>query len=239
MDFRDFESQLLFNLEELNIKIGEEEVKKLYNYMKILLKWNDVMNLTSIVEPKEIITKHFEDSLTINKYIKDDSKIIDVGTGAGFPGIPLAICRKNVNITLLDSLNKRINFLNEVIEDIDLNNCIAVHGRAEDLGRTKNYREEYDVAVSRAVAPLNVLVEYLLPFVKVGGICICMKGPKIEEELININTALEKLGGKIEEQDRIMLQGQEIQRNIIIIKKVAKTSMEYPRKAGIPSKKPL
>ena len=239
MDFRDFESQLLFNLEELNIKIGEEEVKKLYDYMKILLKWNDVMNLTSIVEPKEIITKHFEDSLTINKYIKDDSKIIDVGTGAGFPGIPLAICRKNVNITLLDSLNKRINFLNEVIEDIDLNNCIAVHGRAEDLGRTKNYREEYDVAVSRAVAPLNVLVEYLLPFVKVGGICICMKGPKIEEELININTALENLGGKIEEQDRIMLQGQEIQRNIIIIKKVAKTSMEYPRKAGIPSKKPL
>lgn len=239
MNFTDFEKNLLCDLNEINVQIDKDKTQKLYNYMKIILEWNKVMNLTSITEPKDIITKHFEDSLTINRYIKNNCKLIDVGTGAGFPGIPLAIFRKEINITLLDSLNKRINFLNEVIKSLELNNCMAIHGRAEDLGKNNEYREQYDVAVSRAVAPLNVLLEYLLPLVKVGGICICMKGPKIEEEINTINNALKKLGGKVEEKNNIKLHNQEIERNIVIIKKISKTDMEYPRNAGIPSKKPL
>jgi len=239
MNFTDFEKNLLCDLNEINVQINKDKTQKLYNYMKIILEWNKVMNLTSITEPKDIITKHFADSLTINRYIKNNCKLIDVGTGAGFPGIPLAIFRKEINITLLDSLNKRINFLNEVIKSLELNNCMAIHGRAEDLGKNNEYREQYDVAVSRAVAPLNVLLEYLLPLVKVGGICICMKGPKIEEEINTINNALKKLGGKVEEKNNIKLHNQEIERNIVIIKKISKTDMEYPRNAGIPSKKPL
>lgn len=239
MNLEEFKEEITRKLKEINIKIEQNEVEKLYCYMEDLLKWNEVMNLTTIVEPKDIITKHFEDSLTISQYIKENCKVVDVGTGAGFPGVPVAILRKNVQVTLIDSLNKRINFLNDVIKKVDLSNCNAVHGRAEDLGKDKEYREKYDVAVSRAVAPLNVLVEYLLPFVKVGGVCICMKGPKIEEEMENINNVLKKLGGKIEKQDKITLQAQSIERNIVIIKKVTKTSMEFPRKAGVPSKKPL
>lgn len=158
--------------------IPENEIEKFYQYMKLLLEWNEKINLTAITDESEIIRKHFIDSLTISKLIKEDTNVVDVGTGAGFPGMPLAITKK-VKVTLVDSLNKRINFLNIVKEAIELDNVNTVHGRAEEVGQNEKYREKFDYAVSRAVAPINVLLEYMLPLVKVGGYCLCMKGLKL------------------------------------------------------------
>lgn len=223
---------------EIDINVYDENIKKLYEYMTILLDWNEKINLTAITNVDEIIEKHFIDSLTILRYIKDSDKVIDVGTGAGFPGIPLAI-NSNANLTLLDSLNKRINFLEEVKNTLGLSNVQNIHGRAEEVARQKNHREMYDVAVSRAVAPMNILVEYLLPFVKVGGICICMKGPNASEEISNANNAINLLGGKYIDQINIKLKNGEIDRNLIIIKKINNISNKYPRKPGVPTKQPL
>lgn len=223
---------------EIDINVSDENIKKLYEYMTILLDWNEKINLTAITNVDEIIEKHFIDSLTILRYIKDSDKVIDVGTGAGFPGIPLAI-NSNANLTLLDSLNKRINFLEEVKNTLGLSNVQNIHGRAEEVARQKNHREIYDVAVSRAVAPMNILVEYLLPFVKVGGICICMKGPNASEEISNANNAINLLGGKYIDQINIKLKNGEIDRNLIIIKKINNISNKYPRKPGVPTKQPL
>ena len=181
------------------MNIDEEKVKKFQKYKDLLLEWNNKINLTAITEENEIILKHFIDSCTILKYIEDNQKIIDIGTGAGFPGIPLKIMNKSLEITLVDSLNKRVNFLNEVINELELENIEGIHARAEDLGRDNNYREKYDVATSRAVANLSTLLEYLMPFVKVNGICICMKGPNIEEELNEAKKAINELSGKLEE----------------------------------------
>ena len=204
----------------------------------MLLEWNEKINLTAIIEPREIILKHFVDSLTIAKYIKDDEKLIDVGTGAGFPGIPLSIVKENTDIVLLDSLNKRINFLEEVKENLKLENITTIHGRAEEFGKNKKERETYDIATSRAVAPLNILLEYLLPLVKVGGRAICMKGSNIEE-VENAKNALEILGGQIEKIEEITLPNSDIKRNIIIVEKVKNTPLKYPRKPGTPSKEPI
>lgn len=223
---------------EIDINVSDENIKKLYEYMTILLDWNEKINLTAITNVDEIIEKHFIDSLTILRYIKDSDKVIDVGTGAGFPGIPLAI-NSNANLTLLDSLNKRINFLEEVKNTLGLSNVQNIHGRAEEVARQNNHREMYDVAVSRAVAPMNILVEYLLPFVKVGGICICMKGPNASEEISNANNAINLLGGKYIDQINIKLKNGEIDRNLIIIKKINNISNKYPRKPGVPTKQPL
>ena len=206
--------------------------------MQLLLEWNEKINLTTIVEPEQIIVKHFLDSLTIKKYIEDEKNIIDVGTGAGFPGMPLAI-EKNNNVTLLDSLNKRINFLNDVKEKIGLENVVTVHSRAEDAAKDKKYRECFDYAVSRAVAPMNVLLEYLLPFVKVGGKVICMKGPNVKEEMDNSEKVAKILGGKIEKVEELEIPEIDMKRTVVIVKKIEKTSSKYPRKAGTPSKEPL
>ncbi len=220
-------------------QITEEQKEKFYNYMNLLLDWNNRINLTAITEPNEIILKHFIDSMTILKEIKDNSKIVDVGTGAGFPGIPLKISNETLDILLLDSLNKRINFLNEVIEKLDLKNINSIHFRVEEAGQNKQYRETFDVATSRAVAPLNILVEYLLPLVKVGGICICMKGPDIEAEVESSKRAIEVLGGKVEKIENFALVNTDIKRTIVIVKKIKETPNKYPRKAGTPSKEPL
>ena len=209
------------------------------NYMNLLLEWNEKINLTAITQPEEVKLKHFVDSLTVLKYINDDDKVIDIGTGAGFPGIPLKIMKENTKITLLDSLNKRINFLNIVIETLNLRNIQAIHGRAEEIARNKLYREKYDVAVSRAVANLSTLTEYMLPFVKVGGKCICMKGANVNEELERAQNAIKELGGEIERVDNFYLFDNDNERNIIVIKKVKETNPKYPRKAGTPSKEPL
>ena len=206
--------------------------------MNYLIEWNEKINLTAITEPKDIILKHFVDSLTIYKYLEKDKKIIDVGTGAGFPGIPLSIIDDDNKYVLLDSLNKRINFLNEVIDKLNLNNVDTIHSRVEDFGRNKSYRESFDIAVSRAVAPLNILLEYLLPLVKVNGFCMCMKGPN-EAEIDEAKKAIEVLGGKIENIEKLLLPDSDMVRNLIIIYKVKNCPKAYPRKPGTPSKKPL
>lgn len=239
MDFKEFYNYLKEESIKNNIEINEIKAKKFFDYMNILIEWNKKMNLTAITEPKDIIIKHFVDSITIEKYINNNSKIIDVGTGAGFPGIPLAIIREDLDIVLMDSLNKRITFLNEVIEKLQLKNVKAIHSRAEELARIKEYRENFDYATSRAVAPLNILLEYMLPFVKVNGYCICMKGSNIEDELNESKNALKILNGSIEKIENFILSGSDYNRNIIKIKKINNISGKYPRKSGTPKKEPI
>ena len=231
----------IFNnyLEKLNLTLTEEQIEKFYNYMNLLIEWNKKINLTAIIEPKEIILKHFIDSLTILKYIKNNETIIDVGTGAGFPGIPLKIVRDDLKITLADSLNKRINFLNEVISKLDLKNIDAIHTRAEELGKNKKYREKFDIATSRAVANMSTLSEYLIPFVKVKGRCICMKSSDIDTELENAKNAINILGCKIESKDKFNLPNSDLGRSVIILRKVKNTPSKFPRKAGTPAKEPI
>lgn len=238
MEFEIFSEELENVAKQIEIELTKKQIEKFYNYMNLLLEWNEKINLTAIIEPREVILKHFVDSLTIAKYIKENEKLIDVGTGAGFPGIPLSIVKENTDIVLLDSLNKRINFLEEIKQNLKLKNITTIHGRAEEFGKNKKEREIYDIATSRAVAPLNILLEYLLPLVKVGGKAICMKGSNIEE-IENAKNALEILGGKIEKIEEIILPNSDIKRNIIIVKKVKNTPSKYPRKPGTPSKEPI
>lgn len=219
--------------------LNDRQIEQFEDYKKLLISWNEKINLTAITDEDQIVLKHFIDSLTISKFIDDNSRIIDVGTGAGFPGIPLKIYNDTLKVTLVDALNKRIAFLDEAIQNLKLNEICAIHSRAEDLARVNGQRECYDYAVSRAVANLSTLVEYLLSFVKVGGECICMKGPNIEDEIDNSKNAIEILGGKIEKVERLVLPDSDMIRNIIIIKKIRRTDFKYPRKAGIPVKKPL
>ena len=237
MELQEFSIEIQNKLNKININIDEKKIKQFYDYMNLLLEWNEKINLTAITDEKDIILKHFIDSLTIEKYLGEGKNIVDIGTGAGFPGIPLNIINNKLQYVLVDSLNKRINFLNLIINKINLNNIYTVHSRAEDYA--KNEREKYDIATSRAVASLNVLLEYLLPLVKVGGICICMKGSNINEELINANKALEILGGKIEKIEEITLPDSDNIRNIIIVRKIKETPKKYPRKAGMASKEPI
>jgi 16S rRNA (guanine527-N7)-methyltransferase len=187
------------------IDLNDSQYKKFDKYMDLLIEWNKNINLTAITDKEEIVLKHFADSLSICKYFNNNDKVIDIGTGAGFPGIPLKIYNNTLNITLLDSLNKRVIFLNNVIDELELNTITAIHGRAEELGRNIEYREKYDKAVSRAVANLSTLLEYVMPFVKEGGEFICMKGPNIEEEIKNAKNALKELGGSIERIDNFKL----------------------------------
>lgn len=224
---------------EIHLDIDRSKIVKFYEYMNLLLEWNEKINLTAITEQNDIILKHFIDCLTIKKYLKDNDKIVDIGTGAGFPGIPLAITSEANKFTLVDSLNKRVNFLNDVKEKIDLKNIEAIHSRAEEFGQNKIYREKYDVAVSRAVANLSVLLEYLLPTVKVGGNVICMKGSKVQDEINEAKYALKELGGVIKLTDEFCLPETDMKRNIIVIEKIKNTPKKYPRKSGTPSKQPL
>ena len=239
MKKEEFKKVLYEKVKKIGIELKEEQLEKFYLYMNILLEWNEKINLTAITNEEEIILKHFVDSLTINKYIEEGKSIIDVGTGAGFPGIPIKILREDLKVTLLDSLNKRINFLNEVIEKLDLKNIECIHGRAEEFGKNKNYREKYDFATSRAVANMSTLSEYLIPFVKVGGKVLAMKGDKAEEELEEAKKAIKLLGGKVENIDNFYLPDSDIKRSIIIIKKIEKTERKFPRKPGMPAKEPI
>ncbi len=224
---------------KLTIKLSVEQLEKFYSYMSLLLEWNEKMNLTAITEPNEIILKHFVDSLTILKEINDNSKVVDVGTGAGFPGIPLSIANESLKITLVDSLNKRLIFLQEVIEKLELKNVEIIHSRAEDFGQNKKYRENFDFATSRAVANLSTLSEYLIPLVKINGKCICMKASDVEEEINQAKNAINVLGGTIEKIEEFKLPESDIGRTIIIINKQKQTPNKYPRKAGTPSKEPI
>ncbi len=233
----DFFENIKEKAKKLNLNLDNEEIKKFYNYMNLMLEWNEKINLTAITKEDDIIIKHFIDSLTVLKYLNDGDKIADVGTGAGFPGIPISIVNKKSKITLIDSLNKRIKFLEDVKNKIKIENVECVHARAEDFGQDN--KEKYDVSISRAVANMKVLVEYLIPLVKVDGKVICMKGPDADEEIEEAKYAINELGGKIIEIDNIKLPDTDIERKIIIIKKIKETPKKYPRKAGTPSKEPL
>lgn len=230
-------------LDLLPIQLDKEQLDQFYKYYEILIEWNKVMNLTAITQMEEVISKHFIDSLSLIKTIKDlgerEYRIIDVGTGAGFPGIPLKIAFPQLRITLMDSLNKRINFLNEVIGQLHLENIIAIHGRAEDLGRDTQHREQYDLCVSRAVAHLSTLSEYCMPFVKVGGSFLSYKSGKLEEELTEAKHAIFLLGGKLERTEKFLLPGTDVERTFVQIIKSNAISKKYPRKAGSPTKDPL
>jgi 16S rRNA (guanine527-N7)-methyltransferase len=235
----EFKNKMKSILKEININITDEQLKKFFNYMNLMLEWNEKINLTAITEVDDVIMKHFVDCLTILDYLNENETIVDIGTGAGFPGIPLAIMNEKNEFTLVDSLNKRINFLNDVKEKINLKNITTIHARAEEFGQNKKYREQFDIAVSRAVANLSVLVEFLLPMVKLNGKVICMKGSQIKEELEEAKFAIKELGGIIKERKEFYLPGTDIKRNIIIIEKIKNTPKKYPRKAGTPSKQPL
>ena len=239
MEIEEFSQIIKENMSKIDIELNNVQIKQFFSYMNLLIEWNKKINLTAIIEPKEIIIKHFVDCGTIFKYIEEKDNVIDVGTGAGFPGIPIKILNNKINITLVDSLNKRINFLSEVINELELKNVKVIHGRAEDLAQNKEYREKYDKAVSRAVANLSTLSEYDLPFVKINGKMIAMKGFEIEEELGNAKKAIEILGGKIEKVEKFSLIDTENKRSIVLINKLKSTPRQYPRKAGRPSKEPI
>lgn len=239
MEFEEFKGKFEKYLTILNINLTNEQVLKFYKYMNLLLEWNEKVNLTAITNPEEIILKHFVDSLTIGKYINKGESLVDVGTGAGFPGIPIKIYRDDINVTLVDSLNKRVKVLNIFIEELMLERIEAIHSRAEEFGRNSKYREKFDVSTSRAVANLATLSEYLIPLIKQQGKSICMKGSEIEEELNNSKKAIDVLGGKILKVDEFTLPNSDIKRNIIIIKKQGKTPSKYPRKPGTPAKEPI
>lgn len=239
MELKEFSNEFIKQAINANIKIDESKIERFYMYMNLLLEWNEKINLTAITDEKEIIIKHFIDSIVPYKYIKDNSTIIDVGTGAGFPGIPLKIYNESYKITLLDSLNKRTIFLQEVIDKLNLDNVEVIHGRAEDYARDSRYREHFDCSISRAVAPLNVLLEYLVPYTKISGRVIAMKGSNVEEEISVSKNALIKLESKIIENNKIILPENSGERYIIVIKKNNRTNKVYPRKAGMPKKNPL
>ena len=238
MEYIEFENIFKDECIKNNIFIKEEKIESFYNYMKYLLDWNEKINLTAITNEKEFIVKHFVDSLTISEIVGDNKRIIDIGTGGGFPGIPLKLLNENLNVSLIDSVNKKIMVLNDIINKMKLENIEAIHIRAEDLAQNPNYREGFDFAVSRAVSNLNTLVEYLLPFVKIGGYAICMKGPGYDEELEASKNAIEKLGGKVEKIKEIKVS-KELDRNIVIIKKIKKTDKKYPRGQGKPLREPI
>ncbi|MGL5330051.1 MAG: 16S rRNA (guanine(527)-N(7))-methyltransferase RsmG [Peptostreptococcaceae bacterium] len=228
-------------IKDFGIEVDDKMINDLKIYREILVDWNQKMNLTGIEEEKEVFIKHFLDSISaVSKgYIRDGVSIIDVGTGAGFPGLPLKICLKNIELTLLDSLNKRINFLQEVSNSVDIDDIKFIHGRAEDFGKNSEYREQYDVATARAVAGLPVLMEFCVPFIKVGGYFVCLKGPNANLELEESKGAMEVLGIEFVEKIDIELPNEELNHNILVFKKIKNTPEKYPRKAGKPSKSPI
>ena len=240
---KEFADMLEKQCEELEILLSDNQKEQFFCYYEMLIEWNKVMNLTAITEISDVITKHFADSLLLVKAIPNIKELsyycIDVGTGAGFPGIPLKIAFPQLKFVLLDSLNKRVGFLNAVINELRLENITAVHGRAEDLAHNAEYRESFDLCVSRAVANMSTLSEYCLPFVKTGGLFIPYKSGKIEEEKNTAVSAINKLGGNMESVISLLLPGSDVERMFIPVKKVKATQKKYPRKAGLPSKEPL
>lgn len=228
-------------LREFNIKLSDKQLQQFNDYYEVLIEKNKVMNLTAITEFNEVLVKHFVDSISCVKVIdlNEVNSVIDVGTGAGFPGIPLKIVFPHLKITLLDSLNKRVDFLNETIKLLNLDNSIAIHGRAEDYSKNSNYRESFDLCVSRAVANYATLAEYCLPFVNINGTFISYKSTNGIEELKESEKAIKILGGEFQNLFEFTLPKTDIERTFLVTKKKKPTPMKYPRKAGIPSRNPI
>ena len=235
-------SEMLKNrMDRLQIETNENMLEQFDLFYHLLVEWNKVMNLTGITEYEEVVEKHFADSLSLARFL-DLNKIhtvIDVGTGAGFPGIPLKIAFPHLKVVLLDSLNKRINFLNEVIAKLDLKEIHTIHGRAEEYARKPEYREQFDLCVSRAVANLFVLSEYCIPYIRVGGIFVPYKSGEIDEEVAASRKAVDILGGQIDHVEKFQLPDTDIHRSFVFINKIKNTQKKYPRKAGTPAKEPL
>ena len=235
-------SEILKNrMDRLQIETNENMLEQFDLFYHLLVEWNKVMNLTGITEYEEVVEKHFADSLSLARFL-DLNKIhtvIDVGTGAGFPGIPLKIAFPHLKVVLLDSLNKRINFLNEVIAKLDLKEIHTIHGRAEEYARKPEYREQFDLCVSRAVANLSVLSEYCIPYIRVGGIFVPYKSGEIDEEVAASRKAVDILGGQIDHVEKFQLPDTDIHRSFVFINKIKNTQKKYPRKAGTPAKEPL
>ena len=228
-------------INKLNIEINKEKEMKFIRFYQLLIEWNGKMNLTGITDFEEVVEKHFVDSLSIVKVtdLKKINNLVDIGTGAGFPGIPIKIMFPHVKVTLLDSLNKRIQFLNTVIEELGLHEIETLHGRAEDFAKKKEYREQYDLCVSRAVANLSTLSEYCIPFVREGGAFISYKAGDSKKEIEESRKAVKILGGKIQSVHEFQLPETEINRTLVTILKEYPTAKKYPRKAGIPTKEPI
>lgn len=228
-------------LDELNISYTEKQIQQFASYMDGVLEWNEKVNLTAITEHEEFIAKHFVDSVLCADFdeFKNAKTVIDVGTGGGFPGVPLAIMAPDKKFVLMDSLNKRLKIIDELTAEAGIMNTQTVHARAEELARNKNHREKYDVCVSRAVANLTTLSEYCLPFIKVGGYLLAYKGPDADQEIKDAAKAISILGGKLEKVEKSGLESFGLDHRILFIKKVKNTPAKYPRKAGTPSKEPL
>lgn len=237
----DFYNLMKTAADEVNIEFNEQMYDRFIKYMRLVQEWNQKINLTAITEDEEFIKKHFIDCIKVFKSdeLKNAKTVIDVGTGAGFPGMPIAILREDIEVTLLDSLNKRINFLNLVVKELGLKNVTTIHSRAEDGGKNKDLREKFDIATSRAVANMAVLSEFCLPYVKVSAYFVALKGPAIEEELENSKKALDILGGKLLRVDKTVIEGTDLNHNIVVVEKVKECPKTYPRKAGTVTKKPL
>ncbi len=237
----DFTTELRAAAEAASLSLSEEQILKFTRYDALLVDWNERMNLTAITEPRDVAVKHMVDSLTAydKALFSGAPTVIDVGTGAGFPGVPLKIFDPSIRLTLMDSLAKRLAFLEAVVEDLGLTGVTCVHARAEDAAHEPQRRERYDIAVSRAVARLPVLLEYTLPFVKKGGHLIALKGRTAEEEATDAKRALKLLGGRLETIRPVTLPGLSDKRAVLTITKIAPTPKAYPRKAGTPAKKPL
>lgn len=236
---KDYNTLLFDETKKNGMELSDKQIAQFNLYYELLTAKNKVMNLTAITEYNDVVKKHFIDSMMISRVLdmKKINSLCDVGTGAGFPGIPLKVVYPHLHLTLVDSVGKRVNFLSEVVEKLGLEDVEAIHSRTEDLAHNSKYREKYDLVTARAVASMNVLSEYCIPYAKIGGYFAAYKSGNIEEEIENAKNAVKTLGGKIEKKD--MFELYEMGRSIVLIRKVNSTPKIYPRKAGTPSKNPL
>lgn len=238
MDLKEFEVFFENELKKNNLMLEKSQYEKYYIYMKNILEWNTKINVTAVRDEESFIIKHFIDSLMISNYVNSNVKVIDIGTGAGFPGIPLKLFNENIEITLIDSINKKLNVIRESIKEMNLDKIDIIHSRAEDLAIKEEYRENYDIATTRAVSNLSTILEYMMPFIKIGGYAVCMKGPNYNDELNNAKNAIKILGGKLESIENFNINT-EYERNVIVIRKIEKTPKRYPRSGNKPLKEPI